>query len=216
MKECIFDKTDFSIWRLPVGQMQTNCYLLVDTQSQETLVIDPGDDAQYIIETTTSLGLTVTAIVATHGHFDHVMAGFEVQQTLNAPFFMHSADQFLLDRMGETAEHFLGIKVVEPPPTRSRDLKDGEILAIGSVKVKIHETPGHTPGSVCLEVVDKNILIAGDTIFAEGGVGRTDFSYSDSELLKRSLTRILSFPDDMILLPGHGNDTTIAQEKGLH
>lgn len=196
--------------------MRANCYLLIDKKINEAFIIDPGDDAQYIIETITSLDVTPKMIIATHGHFDHIMAGSEVQQTLKIPFALHGADRFLVDRMRETAEHFLACTVVEPSPSVDRELKGDEVLTLGGLRMQVHETPGHTPGSVCLEVLDYAILFTGDTIFAEGGVGRTDFSYSDPEALKHSLARILALGSDMILLPGHGNDTTAAQEKGLH
>lgn len=216
MKEEVISRAAFSVWRLPVGQMRANCYILIDKPSNEALVIDPGDDAQYIIETVSSLAVIPKMIIATHGHFDHILGGFEVQQTLKIPFALHPADRFLVDRMRETAEHFLGCSVVEPSPSVDKELKGNEVFNVGNLQIKIHETPGHTPGSVCLEVVDYAILFTGDTIFAEGGVGRTDFSYSDRKALEHSLTRILSLSSDMILLPGHGNDTTVAQEKGTH
>lgn len=196
--------------------MQANCYLLIDKPTKETLIIDPGDDAQYIIETITSMNLTPKKILATHGHFDHIMAAFELQQTLKIPFLLHEADKFLVSRMHETAEHFLGCSIVEPSPSVDASIVEEQMVDLGRLTIKIHHTPGHTPGSVCLEVVGKNILFTGDTIFAEGGVGRTDFSYSDSDAMKSSLVRILSLSGDMILLPGHGKDTTVAQEKGFH
>lgn len=215
MKQEIFSDANVGVWRLPVGQMRANCYILVDKKSQKALLIDPGDDGQYIIETVIGLEIEVLGILATHGHFDHVMAGFEVQKTLDVPFYMHPADQFLLDRMSETAEHFLGITVVEPPPTLDRELGKRTELAVGDQKIIIHETPGHTPGSVCIEVVGKSMLFTGDTIFAEGNVGRTDFSYSDEAKLKSAVARILAFPDDTMLLSGHGEETTVKQEKQL-
>lgn len=215
MKQEIFADSTLSVWRLPVGQMRANCYLVIDKASQKALIIDPGDDGQYIIETVVTFGVEVLGILATHGHFDHVMAGFEVQKTLNVPFYMHPADQFLLDRMGETAEHFLGITVVEPAPTCDRDLTASTELLLGDHKIIVYETPGHTPGSVCIAIVGKNILFTGDTMFALGSVGRTDFSYSDEAALKHAVTRILALPDDTMLLSGHGEETTVKQEKLL-
>lgn len=216
MKKEIFSDRVLAVWRLPVGQMRANCYILVDKESQKALIIDPGDDGQYIIETVVNFGVEVLGILATHGHFDHVMAGFEVQKTLNVPFYMHPADQFLLDRMSETAEHFLEITVVEPAPTLDRELTKHTQLAVGNQKIIVHETPGHTPGSVCIEVAGKNILFTGDTIFAEGNVGRTDFSYSNSDAMKESINRILELSEDTLLLSGHGEETTVKQEKVFH
>lgn len=176
---------------LVVGQMQTNCYIVDD------MIVDPGDDAEYIISHLTQ---KPSMIVATHGHFDHIMAARALQLAYNIPFYMHPDDNFLLSCMRSSAQHFLGLKEIDPPP-----------VATPIQNVQFFHTPGHTPGSICLKFGD--VLIVGDTIFADGGVGRTDHSYSSPEKLKESLAHILSLPPKTRILPGHGIETTVGKEK---
>lgn len=173
--------------KLVVGQMATNCYLIED------MIIDPGDDAEYIMSRLTK---KPKMIVATHGHFDHIMASYALQLAYNIPFYIHEEDTFLLSRMRSSARHFLGIMDVDPPPKPTK---------ISNLPF-IH-TPGHTPGSICLSI--GNVLFVGDTIFADGSIGRTDFSYSSKKDLDNSIKKILSHPSGTRLLPGHGNETRI-------
>lgn len=201
------------IKKLTVGQMSENCYLLVDSESKSALIIDPGDDAAYISGEITKLEVTPVGILATHGHFDHVMAAFELQMMYNIPFRMSAFDQFLLTRMTETAEHFLGHAVVEPPPTITSTFADNDEIRLGKLRITVMATPGHTPGSVCFYLQKEQILFSGDTIFAMGGVGRTDFSYGDKEKLYASLLRILALPDGTMIYSGHGDDTMVSKEK---
>ncbi len=132
-------------------------------------------------------------IVATHGHFDHVMAAFALQRAYNIPFYIHQDDIFLLKTMRSSAVHFLGLRDVDPPPTPSP-----------IEHVSFIHTPGHTPGSICMQF-DK-MLVIGDTLFADGGIGRTDFTYSDPRKFKRSINKIRSYPRGTRLLPGHGEE----------
>lgn len=178
-----------NIETLVVGQMATNCYIV------DGIIIDPGDDAEYIMS---HCKTKPTMIVATHGHFDHIMAAYALQLAYNIPFYIHKKDIFLLARMQSSAKHFLGLKDIDPPPYPS-EMKD--IMYI--------HTPGHTPGSICLYFPKNNILFSGDTIFAGGAVGRTDHEYSDKAALSRSIQTILSLPPETKLFPGHGeaNDT---------
>lgn len=173
---------------LIVGSMATNCYIVNDE-----IIIDPGDDAEYIMSHLTK---KPSMIVATHGHFDHIMAAYALQLAYNIPFYIHEDDIFLLSRMQSSARHFLGLKDVDPPPTPSK-IKTPPFI----------HTPGHTPGSICLKFSDT--LIVGDTMFAGGGVGRTDFSYSDPRKLSISIKKIRSFPKNTRVLPGHGAEFTL-------
>ncbi len=186
--------------RLVVGSMATNCYLVGDS------IIDPGDDAEYIMAHQKKPSL----VVATHGHFDHVMAAWAICLAYRIPFALHGADEFLLSRMQESAKHFLHLGAVDPPPKITRYLRDGE--KIGDLTV--FHTPGHTPGSICL--VGEGVIFTGDTIFAGGAVGRTDFSYSSLADLKKSLQKIFSLPSDTAILPGHGTETSVGAEIRLH
>lgn len=168
---------------LVVGQMATNCFIVDDA------IIDPGDDAEYIIS---HLTRKPKMIVATHGHFDHVMAGYALQKAFDIPFYLHRDDFFLLARMQSSARHYLGIDADPPPVPTDIDT------------IPFIHTPGHTPGSICLPVDD--ILIVGDSLFASGMVGRTDFSYSDPKEFQKSLAIIRSYPKKTRILPGHGKE----------
>jgi len=196
--------------------MEANCYVLIDPDSRQALVIDPGEEAQYIAEQLRLLHAVPCTILATHGHFDHILAAFELQMIFHIPFRLHEADTFLVKRMRESAEHFLGRAVVEPPPKVSAPLSDKEKITVGRYELTVCHTPGHTPGSVCFYAKKQHVIFVGDTIFSQGGVGRTDFSYSDAKKLNDSIRTILSFPNNTIIYPGHGDETTVIQEKQYH
>lgn len=204
------------IHTLSVGQMQTNCYLVRDTGTNQGIIIDPGDDAEHISETILRLGMTPTMVVATHGHFDHIMAAFALRLAFGIPFAMHPDDEFLVGRMRETARHFLGIPDIDPAPVIDRTLTDGSRITVGSEEVSVIHTPGHTPGSISLYGKTSNILFCGDTICAEGAVGRTDHQYSSAEDLRRTIRKILKLPLRTRLLCGHGNASSVGEESRYH
>lgn len=187
---------------LVVGRMAANCYLV------NGIIIDPGDDAEYIISHIT---IQPTMIVATHGHFDHIMAARALQLAYNIPFIMRKADAFLLQTMQLSAKHFLHI-TTDPAPKITKYIEDGD--TIGNFTVMY--TPGHTPGSICLYSIKENVLFSGDTIFAGGAVGRTDHKYSSAYQLSESVQKILSLPKNTRILPGHGQATNVRQELNYH
>jgi glyoxylase-like metal-dependent hydrolase (beta-lactamase superfamily II) len=195
--------------------MASNCYLLYDPSSEEIVIIDPGEDANYIAEHVQRLGGTPKVIVATHGHFDHILGAYELQLTFGIPFWIHPADTFLVTRMQETAAHFLGKHVREAPPRIDGALSENQSISLGRHILQVLETPGHTPGSVCLWNKEDGVVFTGDTIFADGGVGRTDFSYSEPLKLSVSLDRILSLPSATQILSGHGEETIVEHEKKI-
>jgi hydroxyacylglutathione hydrolase len=197
-----------TVERLVVGQMASNCYLLLDQKTKDAIIIDPGDDAQYIIEKLETFKAKLKAIIATHGHFDHIMAGFELQHTYQIPF--------LVKRMGESAEYFLGITRSDPAPIVSGTFEDKATISYGDISLSVIQTAGHTPGSVCFRLNSQPILFVGDTIFADGGVGRTDFQYSDPKKFNLSLKKIFAYGNDTVLYPGHGDETTVGKEKSCH
>lgn len=183
---------------LPVGQMAANCYIVGN------VIIDPGDDAEYIIS---HLPTSPEFIILTHGHFDHIMAAFAIQKTYNIPVYLHANDIFLVKRMRESAKHFLGITTDPPPETTPITRSEYGGLTI------LH-TPGHTPGSICL--VGEGMIFTGDTIFADGAVGRTDHDYSSPGDLRLSMTNILKLPANTVMYPGHGEPTTVGKERLYH
>jgi len=201
-----------NIQTYPIGEMQSNCYLL--EKEGQALLIDPGDSADFLLEKIQIQRLELVGIVATHGHFDHIMAVGEIQMSYpELPLFIHEDDTFLLERVVETARHFLGYDPVIIPIESTKHMKPGK-LSIHDFEFTIIETPGHTPGSCCLHFERENALFSGDTLF-KSGIGRYDFSYSDKEDLKKSLERILELPKITTVYPGHGEETSIDEEKNI-
>lgn len=196
---------------IPVGQMQSNCYLVIDELTSKGIIIDPGDDWDYLISKIQEMNIILEKIIVTHGHFDHIMGVFSIQQILKTPFFLHKEDEFLLNNMQSSARHFLNIEA-GPSPSPDNYLKDKEIIKLGQNKFEVIHTPGHTPGSVCLYNKKEKILFTGDLIFADGGVGRTDFSYSNTLDMEQSITKIFKLPKETIIYPGHGLSTTVGIE----
>ncbi len=189
--------------------MATNCYLVWDEKSQETLIIDPGEAAAYIEAKIADLKLKPTVLLATHGHFDHILAVLELKLAYQIPFLIHPKDLFLLKQAQKSAQHFLGISV-DPVASADRFLKEKERVKFGQEVLKVMETPGHTPGGISL--LGKGVIFSGDTLFADG-VGRTDFSYSSKKDLDQSLNKIFKLPDATILYPGHGETVTLSEAK---
>ncbi len=193
---------------LVVGQMQANCYIMADLKTKNTCIIDPGDDADYIIRILSDNKLVPTKVIATHGHFDHIMAATELKLAYNIPFLISKNDAFLVRNMQKSARHFLGI-MPDLAPQIDKYISEKDTIIIGSHSLSILETPGHTPGSICLYLKKENTLFTGDTIFSGGGVGRTDFSYSSTKKLYKSINKLLLLPQETVFYPGHGLKDTL-------
>jgi len=194
-----------NVKQLTVGKMQTNCYL-VWGETRESIIIDPGEDAEYIIQSILDLSLTPKAILATHGHFDHLMAVLELKLAFSIPFYIHKKDAFLLSRMRSSAKHFLDF---DPGPAPKADfyLKEKSILQISNLQIETIGTPGHTPGSVSFYLHSRSAdsIFVGDLLFSDASTGRTDFLYSDKNKLNKSICKILKFSPETTIYPGHGN-----------
>jgi len=199
-----------SVIQIPVGQMEANCYLVTNESTKRLVIIDPGDDAELVIDQVLNLkreSYYVEAILLTHGHFDHMMAALEVQLAFNIPCFVDTKDAFLVNRFADTAKHFLhNIPTTLPP-------KLCHSFPFEQVSFQVLSTPGHSPGSVSYYDPQSGLIFVGDVIFAQGGVGRTDFSYCSSDALFGSIQTILDLPDETIIYPGHGEQTTVSQAK---
>ena len=193
-----------------LGQLQTNCYLLI--KEKNCLIIDPADEGSFILEKIQRSNLKLLGMLATHGHFDHLMAAGVIQQSFNIPLYISCNDLFLLDRVKETAEYFLGYKPAFLPIKNIKCLDKSKGLKIEDFQLKIIFTPGHTPGSLSFYLPEEKVIFTGDTLFKRA-VGRFDFSYSSKDDLKKSLKKIFSLPKDTIVYPGHGERTTIREEK---
>lgn len=192
-----------------LGQLQANCYFLI--QDNKCLIIDPADSADFILEKLQRERLELVAMLATHGHFDHIMAAGEIQLSCDAPLYIHEKDLFLVKRLNETANYFLGFDPHALPPKNIQFLSDGNLL-LKTYNLQLITTPGHTPGSCCFYIKDDNVLFTGDTLFKQG-IGRYDFSYSDKKLLDQSLNELFKLPEETIVYSGHGEETTLGEEK---
>ncbi len=201
---------------LIVGQLQTNCYLLTDKKSGDTIIVDPGDDADYIENNIRDFELKPIMILATHGHFDHILSAFELQQAYGVPFLIHKKDEFLVKKIQDTAKYFLNYQIIENPPQINGNIKEGQVIKLGKNDIKVIETPGHTPGGVSYYCEDDHFLFSGDTLFCEGGVGRTEFKYASEVDLKKSLEKLFRLPHNTKVFSGHGELTTIGKEKQIH
>lgn len=194
---------------LVVGMIQANCYIVADETTREAVVIDPGGDAPVIARALEAKKLKPVAILATHGHFDHVAALTGMKRTTGAPIALHRGDLPLVQNMASQGL-FFGVQV-EPAPPPDRFLEDGETVAFGNLSLQVIHTPGHSQGSVCF-LVGKSVFV-GDLLFA-GSIGRTDLQGGDYDTLIRSVrTRIFTLPDDTTVYPGHGPATSVGTEK---
>lgn len=205
---------NFGIRILPLGQLQTNCYLVFDCGNHEGLIIDPGDDADYIARIIGDEKIRPLAILATHGHFDHLLAATELKLAFNIPFLIHQKDEFLVKETQKSAKHFLKLRSVDPPPPIDDFLKESQKITFGKHHLQVLETPGHTPGSVCFYLKEKGLLFCGDTVF-KNGPGRTDLSYSLPQNMKNSLAKLLLLPPKTIFYPGHGGEFTKEELKSI-
>ncbi len=198
------------IVKLEVGQLKTNCYFVI--KNNNCLIIDPGDEGEFILEEIQRKRLNPLGLLATHGHFDHLMAVGEIQKSFDVPLYINKNDFFLVKRIKETAEYFLGYKQFILPIEKIKGFNIEDSLKIENWKLKIIGTPGHTPGSVCYFFEKDRILFSGDTLF-KGNIGRYDFSYSSYNDLRKSVKRLLKLNEKTIIYPGHGEQSIIREER---
>ena len=186
------------IIQIPVGPMANFAYLIVDTATKKAAVVDPGWDSQKILAKAAELGVTIDAIWLTHTHFDHVRDIPGILASAPVPIWVHGLERDLLDDELSAVTSF----------------NEGDALTIGTQRADILHTPGHSPGSVCFQIGDH--LITGDALFV-GAIGRTDLPGSDSREMGKSLKRLATLPDHLIIYPGHDYGdrptSTIAHEK---
>jgi glyoxylase-like metal-dependent hydrolase (beta-lactamase superfamily II) len=225
---------EVALRRIVVGPLQTNCWVVHASGSRQALLVDPGDEPERILDAVADL--QVTGIVLSHAHFDHVLAVPDVAAALGAPVLAHADDAPVwphelatLDRNGHfdagtaTADLLAAGHSLRPDPRRTlwdgridRYVDDGEVLAVGPLRVRVHHTPGHTPGGLSLAVSggtgQPRHVLTGDTLFP-GGPGLTGWPLSDFPTILTSVRRLLDLPADTVVHPGHGPDTTVAAER---
>ena len=193
---------------IPVGALQENTVIVIDDETKEAVIIDPGAEGDRILKEIE--GFKPVAIINTHGHRDHVGQVGYLKEKLNIPFYMNKKDEFLINN-----DVFLGFGDMIGAykcPKPDFDLKEGDVIKFGNTELKVIETPGHTPGGVCLYDEKNKILIAGDTLF-KGSVGRTDLPGGNTQELMNSLKKLMELPEETVVICGHGENTTIGNEK---
>lgn len=193
---------------IEVGSFAANCYLIACDETREGILIDPGAQAKRILNMVADENVDVKYIINTHGHVDHVGANAEVREALGAPLLIHEADSAMCKKPNDSLAAFVGgMKLAEP----DRLLKGGDKITVGTLTVEVIETPGHTKG--CITLLADGVLFTGDTLFS-GSIGRTDLpGGSFEEIIQSIKEKLLVFPDETVVYPGHGPKTTIGDEK---
>lgn len=212
---------------LTVGDLATNCYLVTDEETRETLIIDPADEGDFISTTLLENKLVPKTIILTHGHYDHCLATLELKLNFDLPIYLHSKDLFLYEKAHFSAKHFSHLTIPKLPQI-DHFIVDGEEIQFGNSSLKVLHTPGHTPGSVCLvtpllarvgssrPISGNPVLFTGDTIFVNG-VGSTDHAYSSRPDLKKSLSKLRSEVPNLrssLIYPGHEDFGVYPHLKG--
>ena len=193
-----------------VGQVATNCYFAINEETKEMLVIDPGDSAQMLAEKSKKEGLKPKAVLLTHGHFDHAMAAEELAELFGIPVYAHEAEKDTLEDSGKNVSIMIGRRDSYHADVYVRD---GEVLQLAGMELKVLHTPGHTAGGCCYYLEKEKVLFSGDTLFCQS-VGRTDFPGGSMSKLVRSIKeKLMALPDEVRVYPGHMGLTTIGTER---
>ncbi len=195
-----------------------NGFLVAGERSTEAALIDPGDEVDALLTEAARRGLSIRHILLTHAHVDHITGVAAAKRATGAPVYLHRDDLFLYERAVEMGALF-GLKT-EPQPPVDEYYTPGQVIPFGDLEARLHHTPGHCPGGVCLQIgpagEDGRHLFVGDTLFA-GSIGRTDLPGGDYDTLIRAIRTVLfAFPDDFEVHPGHGPDTTIGRERATN
>ena len=193
-----------------VGVFAENCWIVGSRQTGEAIAIDPGDQPEEILALARDMGVAIKAIANSHAHIDHIMGVRGVKEATGAKFLLHPRDLEIARGAASGAARMLGIEM-EPPPEPDAFLSDGDEVEVAGVKLKVIHTPGHTPGS--LSFYTEGMLFSGDTLF-RGSIGRTDLPGGDyGQEMASIVDRLLTLPDDTVVLPGHMQETKIGIEK---
>ena len=200
-----------SLTRLTVGPLMENCYLLADEANRTAVLIDPGDEAPRLLQALRDAGLTLDAIWLTHAHFDHIGAVADIKDVADVPVYLHPADEVIYQNGSQAAQ--LWDIPFRQPKTPTQPLEANQVLTLGGAEVRCLFTPGHAPGHISFYLPSEGYVIAGDALF-KGSIGRTDLPLGDqAQLLESIHTQLMTLPDDTVVYPGHGPETTVGAEK---
>ena len=193
-----------------LGAIGTNVYFLINKETKETLLVDPADNAPYLLEQIKMRDYDMKAILLTHGHFDHIYAVNDLKKSLDVPVYAYADEAVLMgDSWMNRSKAWAEAMTVKPDIL----LHDGDELDLAGFHIRVIHTPGHTAGSCCYYFEEEKILIAGETLFYES-YGRTDLDTGSEAAIMRSLReQLFLLPDDVEVYPGHGDSTTIGHEK---
>jgi len=197
------------VHQMSVGPLQVNCFVVSCIKTKEAVVIDPGEEGERILQVAEKAGLNIRKVVNTHGHFDHIGANQHIVEKTGAELLIHADDLPLLQNARNHAEVY-GLTVAASPEP-GRLLEQGDTFQVGELSFRVYHVPGHSPGGICL--LCEGHLFVGDVLFS-GSVGRTDLPGGDFDSLVEGVReRLFTLPDETIVHPGHGPDTTIGRER---
>ena len=196
------------IIKIVIGSYQSNCYIAYSDKSKDGIVIDPGGDADIILKNIEENKINIKYIILTHGHGDHIGGVSALKEVLNVPLLIHQDDVEMIENPGMNLSNIMGGAV---SLKADEILKDGDLIEFGDLKALVIYTPGHSRGGICLKI--DNYLFTGDTLF-KGSIGRTDLVGGDYETLMDSINnKLLTLDSGTIVLAGHGENSTIEDEK---
>lgn len=204
-----FESNGLKVEVAVVGMYSVNCYILSNVNTKKAVIVDPGDQGEMIVNYVKREGFEIEGILLTHGHFDHITGVAEIRNALRVPVYAFEEEKGLLEDASVNASAMIGRPVTVMDVTY---LKDKQVLNIAGFDVTVLSTPGHTKGSCCYYFEKNECLFSGDTLFMES-VGRTDLPTGNSQKIIESLHVLLELPEDTYVFSGHGNPTTIKNEK---